>query len=169
MTSDMAAALANQHNQEYLSFFVSNQEFAVDILSVQEIRVWTHVSEIPNTPSYLKGVINLRGVIIPIVDLRERFGASSYEYDATTVVIILHAQIAGKKSVVGIVVDSVSEVHSVQDQQVRDAPDFGQHIDSRFLKGMATVDDKIITLIETNALLDADVLYSAVNQVTAVK
>ena len=168
MTTDMAAALSGNRNQEYLSFFISGQEFAVDILSVQEIRVWSSATEIPNTPGYLKGVINLRGVIIPIVDLRERFGAAPVDYDATTVVIILHAELGGKKSVVGIVVDSVSEVHNVSEEQIRQAPDFGQFIDSRFLKGMATVDDKIITLLETNSLLDADVLYAISSQTRAV-
>ncbi len=146
-------------DQEYLTFELDNEEYGVDILCVQEIRVWSPVTQIPNTPDYLKGVINLRGVIVPIVDLRERFNRSAKDYDATTVVIVLQGRINNKKSIVGIVVDAVSDVHKVEHHEVKEAPDFGSQIDNRFLKGMATVEGKIIILLDSDKLLDVEELF----------
>ncbi len=145
--------------QEYLTFVIENEEFGVDILSVQEIRVWSSVTEIPNTPDYLKGVINLRGIIVPIVDLRQRFNKSSTKYDATTVVIVLQAAMSGGKSPIGIVVDAVSDVYKVEPEAIKKTPNFGSHIDSRFIKGMATIAKKIIILLDTEKLLDVEQLF----------
>ena len=149
----------NDANHEYLTFILDNEEFGVDILCVQEIKVWTPVTEIPDTPDYLKGVVNLRGVIVPIVDLRERFNRNAKDYDATTVVIILRAVIDDKTVVVGIVVDAVSEVYKVEPDAINPPPDFGSHIDSRFIKGMASIDEKIIILLDSEKLLDVEKLY----------
>ncbi|TDF35716.1 purine-binding chemotaxis protein CheW [Alteromonadaceae bacterium M269] len=159
---------AEASNREILSFILDNEEFGVDILCVKEIRVWTSVTEVPNTPSYLKGVINLRGTIIPIIDLSERFQRPAKEYNETTVVIILHAIIEGKETVVGIVVDAVSDVYKFDEKQIRPAPDFGSEIDSRFINGMATLSEKIIILLNSSKLLDADELYRMTNRAKAV-
>ncbi len=153
--SDAAAII----DQEYLTFKLDDEEYGVDILCVQEIKVWSPVTEIPNTPDYLKGVINLRGVIVPIVDLRERFSRKAKEYDATTVVIVLQGIVNNKKSMVGIVVDAVSDVYKVGHDEVKDAPNFGSQIDNRFLKGMATIEENIIILLESNKLLDVEELF----------
>lgn len=153
-------------DKEYLTFILAQEEFGVDILCVQEIKVWTQVTEIPNTPDYLKGVINLRGVIVPIVDLRERFNRKALEYDATTVVIVLRTITAERQVVVGIVVDAVSEVYKVGDKDIKEAPDFGSHVDSRFLKGIATIDEKIIILLDADKLLDVEELYNYTQQAT---
>lgn len=150
--------------QEYLTFILDDEEFGIDILCVQEIKGWTPVTEIPNTPDYLKGVINLRGVIVPIVDLRERFNLSAIDYGPTTVVIVLRAESEGKEVVVGIVVDAVSEVYKLDDENIRDAPNLGSSVDSRFLKGMATIDEKIIILLDSEKLLDVNELYKAAAQ-----
>jgi len=153
--------------QEYLTFILDKEEFGVDILCVQEIRVWSKVSELPNTPNYLKGVINLRGTIVPIVDLRERFNHEPLEYNNTTVTIILQAK-SGKKQVsVGIVVDAVSEVYKFPDNSIRPAPDLGTSIDSQFIKGMAAVNDGLVILLNTEKLLDVDELYQVSNQAKA--
>lgn len=148
------------HEQEYLTFVLNGEEFGVDILCVQEIRVWSSVTELPNKPNYIKGVINLRGVIIPIVDLRQRFGLAPLEYNEQTVTIILRTQKTQKPMVVGIVVDSVSEVYKFDKNSIRKAPEFGNQIDSCFLKGLASVEDKLIILLETQTLLNQDELYS---------
>lgn len=147
--------------QEYLTFVLNNQEFGVDILCVQEIRVWSSVTELPSKPDYIKGVINLRGIIIPIVDLRQRFGLEPLEYDKQTVTIILRTQDTDKPMVVGIVVDAVSEVYKFDKKSIRKAPEFGNQIDNCFLKGLADADDKLIILLETKTLLNQDELYSS--------
>ena len=168
MSNETNKAMSLSDGKEFLTFILDNEEFGVDILSVKEIRVWTPVTEIPDTPNYLKGVINLRGVIIPIVDLRERFNKHPKEYSATTVVIVLRIEIDEKETMVGIVVDAVSEVYKVGVKDIRDAPNFGSGIDTRFITGMATIDDKIIILLNSEKLLDAEELYNVTDQVRAV-
>jgi purine-binding chemotaxis protein CheW len=145
--------------QEYLTFMLQGEEYGVDILCVQEIRVWSSVTELPNKPSYIKGVINLRGVIIPIIDLRLRFGQPPLEYNEQTVTIILRQQSTSKTMVVGIVVDAVSEVYKFASQAIRQAPTFGNNIDSCFLKGLASIDEKLIILLDSDSLLNEDDLY----------
>jgi len=149
----------NDIEQEYLTFILQGEEYGVDILCVQEIRVWSSVTELPNKPSYIKGVINLRGVIIPIIDLRLRFSQEPLEYNEQTVTIILRHETAERTMVVGIVVDAVSEVYKLSDNSIRQAPRFGSHIDSCFLKGLASVDEKLIILLDSSALLSEDELY----------
>lgn len=145
--------------QEYLTFMLDGEEFGVDILCVQEIRVLTAVTELPNKPHYLKGVINLRGVIIPIVDLRERFGKQGLSYDEQTVIIILKSPNPADNMVVGLVVDRVAEVYKVNRDSVSAAPSFGSAIDNTFLAGLAKVEEKLILLLDMNNLLDQQKLY----------
>ncbi len=145
--------------QEYLTFILQGEEYGIDILCVQEIRVWSSITELPNKPNYIKGVINLRGVIIPIIDLRLRFGQQALEYNEQTVTIILRKQSEKRTTVVGLVVDAVSEVYKFSEQLVRPSPAFGSQIDSCFLKGLANVDDKLIILLDSEALLNEDDLY----------
>lgn len=145
--------------QEFLTFMLNEEEFGIDILCVQEIRVWSWVTELPNKPDYIKGVINLRGVIIPIIDLRQRFGETPLEYSDQTVTIILKSQDKENPMVVGIVVEAVSEVYKLDASAIRKAPAFGHKVDSCFLQGLATIEDKLIILLDTNALLSEDELY----------
>lgn len=172
MSTTNSTAVSNNSllscDQEFLTFILGNEEFGLEILNVKEIRVWANVTEIPNTPDYLKGVINLRGTIIPIIDLRERFNHSAKEYDETTVVIVLRTLIDAKEVMVGIVVDAVSEVYKLEEKDIRDVPDFGSEIDNRFITGMATIDGKIIILLNSAKLLDAEELYSVTRQAKAV-
>lgn len=149
--------------QEYLTFILEGEEYGVDILCVQEIRVWSTITELPNKPNYMKGVINLRGVIIPIIDLRMRFGQQPLDYGEQTVTIILRKQTTTATMVVGIVVDAVSEVYKFTKQSIREAPAFGSHIDSCFLKGLASVDEKLIILLDSDSLLNEDELYRVAN------
>lgn len=149
-----------EQEQEYLTFILNGEEFGVDILCVQELRVWSSVTELPNKPAYLKGVINLRGVIIPIVDLRQRFGQEPLEYNEQTVTIIIKNHNIEKPMVVGFVVDAVSEVYKFDNKSIRRPPSFGSKIESSFLKGLATIEDKLIILLDSNALLNQDELYA---------
>lgn len=153
-----------ENEQEYLTFMLNGEEFGVDILCVQEIRVWSSVTELPNKPAYIKGVINLRGVIIPIIDLRQRFGKEPLDYNEQTVTIILRTQDKVNPMVVGIVVDAVSEVYKLKTSAIRKAPAFGNNIDGCFLKGLASIDNKLIILLDSTTLLNRDDLYSSVSE-----
>jgi purine-binding chemotaxis protein CheW len=145
--------------EEYLTFMLQGEEYGVDILCVQEIRVWSDVTVLPNKPNYLKGVINLRGVIIPIIDLRQRFGKDCLDYNEKTVTIILRTQGQTEPMAVGVVVDAVSEVYKFPQGSIRKAPAFGNQIDRCFLKGLVSVEDKLIILLDTHTLLNEDELY----------
>ena len=148
-----------ESSREFLIFLLEGKEYGVDILKVQEIMVWTPVTELPTTPDYLKGVINLRGVIVPIIDMRLRFGHAPIDYNATTVVIVLRASDEHRSVVVGIVVDEVSQVYKLSDKDIKPAPALGSEIDSSFITALATVEEKIVMLLDANQLLDVDELY----------
>jgi len=156
---------------EYLTFILNKEEYGVDILRVQEIRVWSPVTELPNTPPYIKGIINLRGNVVPIIDLRERFKQPQCNYDPTTVVIILRSEkntAADKEVIIGLVVDAVSEVYKISAELTRPAPQFGSNIDIRFIKAIATIDEKLIILLDTDSLLDTEQLFESVDaQITS--
>ncbi|WP_137938526.1 chemotaxis protein CheW [Chitinivorax sp. B] len=137
---------------EFLTFSLGNEEYAVDILKVQEIRGYDKVTQIANSPAFIKGVINLRGSIVPIVDLRIKFGISEPIYDQFTVVIILNIA----QRVVGVVVDSVSDVVSLQNDQIRSAPDFGAVLDTRYIVGLCTIEDRMIIVTDIEQLMSSE-------------
>lgn len=148
MTSDQAHRLAAQ----YLSFELAGEYYGVDILKVQEIRGWQPVREIPDTPAFIKGVMELRGTILPIIDLRIRFGLEPMVYGPTTVVIIL--SVTGKQTAhtVGIVVDTVSDVMDVNDSTIQPMPQLGSHIHIEYIIGMVT-GEQMVMLLNTDRLL----------------
>lgn len=125
--------------QEYLSFFLGNEVYAVDILCVREIRAWESVTRIPNTPGYINGVINLRGNIVPVIDLRRHLSLPEVVYLDTTVVIVLAMEAAGKERLVSIVVDAVSDVIRVSDDEIDPPPQYGDSVRSEFIRGLAAV------------------------------
>ncbi len=141
--------------EQYLTFILAGEEYGVDILRVQEIKGWDDVTPIPNTPDYVKGVINLRGAIIPIVDLRQRFGLSELEYGPTTVMIILKVQNEGRERIMGVVVDAVSEVYNINGAELQPPPEFGGVIKTEFLRGLASVEGKMIIVLDIDHLLNA--------------
>ena len=148
-----------EHEHEYLTFLLGEGEFGVDILCVQEIMVLAPATQMPGLPEYVRGVINLRGTIVPVVDLRLRFGMPEKEYDATTVVIVLRINNDSKICVLGIVVDAVSEVYKLSSQQLKNAPDFGNSIDNCFIDALGVVDEKLVILLNTEQLLNVNQLY----------
>ena len=139
---------------QYLTFIMADEEYGVDILRVQEIKGWDSVTPLPNTPSYVKGVINLRGTIVPIIDLRQRFGLETVPYGATTVVIMLKVKGDKGQRIVGIVVDAVSEVYNVSADDLKPSPDIGGAADMEVVKGLATVEEKMIILLDIDQLLN---------------
>ena len=154
--SDLNADQINDDaTKQYLTFILAGEEYGVDILRVQEIKCWDNATQIPNTPGYIKGVINLRGTIVPIVDLRTRFKLDSIEYNKTTVVIVLKViDSEGDERTMGFVVDAVSEVYNLANDQFKPAPDFGSVVNTEFIKGLATVDEKMVILLNIDHLID---------------
>ena len=150
---------------QYLTFLLAGEEYGVDILRVQEIKGWDSVTPIPNTPAYLLGVINLRGTIVPIVDLRKRFSLESIAFGPTTVVVVVKVVSGDRERTVGIVVDAVSEVYSVASGQLKPPPDFGSTISTDFVKGLATVDEKMVILLDIDRLINVSVM-EAMGQAT---
>ncbi|TXG98070.1 MAG: chemotaxis protein CheW [Nevskiaceae bacterium] len=137
--------------REFLTFTLGDEEYGVDILKVQEIRGYDTVTRIPDSPDFIKGVINLRGTIVPVVDLRIKFRLGKADYDAFTVMIILNIA----KRVVGVVVDSVSDVIHLSPDNIRPAPEFGGAMDTRFISGLGTIDDRMLILVDIEKLLRA--------------
>ncbi|MGQ5523997.1 chemotaxis protein CheW [Chitinimonas sp. PSY-7] len=134
---------------EYLVFTLGLEEYGIDILKVQEIRGYDQVTAIANTPPFIKGVINLRGTIVPIVDLRIKFSLGEPTYDQFTVVIILNVA----KRVIGIVVDGVSDVITLVSEQIRPAPEFGVTLNTEYIQGLGTLDERMIILADIERLL----------------
>ncbi len=126
--------------EQYLSFTLGNEIYAIDILCVQEIRAWESITRIPNTPEYIKGVINLRGSIVPVIDLRQYFNIGNIEYLTTTVVIVITINDQQKLRQVSIVVDAVSDVIRVTHEEINPPPNYGNGIKAAFIKGLITAD-----------------------------
>ncbi|QPK64189.1 chemotaxis protein CheW [Methylomonas sp. LL1] len=141
---------------QFLSFTLGNEEYGVDILRVQEIRSWEPVSRIPNVPHYEKGVVNLRGAIVPIIDLRERFDLGYSRYTPLTVVVVLQARIGGKCRVMGVVVDAVSDVIDVDKKNIQSSPNFGAKVSTEFINGLVAVNQRMVMLLDVDKLLKLD-------------
>lgn len=138
--------------QEFLVFTLGDEEYGIDILKVQEIRGYDQVTRIANTPPFIKGVTNLRGVIVPIVDLRIKFAKSDVDYNENTVVIVLTL---GQR-VVGIVVDGVSDVLSLTSDQIRPAPEFAVTLSTEYLTGLGAVGERMLILVNIEKLLNSE-------------
>lgn len=136
---------------EYLTFVLGEEEYGIEILKVQEIRGYDAVTPIANTPTFIKGVVNLRGKIVPIVDLRIKFNLGKVGYDEFTVVIILN--LSGR--VVGIVVDGVSDVMALKDDQLREVPSLVTSIDTKYIVGLATVEQQMLILVDIEQLMSS--------------
>jgi purine-binding chemotaxis protein CheW len=151
---------ANGEGRELLTFTLGSEEYGIDILKVQEIRGYDTVTTIANAPEFIKGVINLRGIIVPIVDMRIKFKLGSVTYNETTVVIILN--IANR--VVGMVVDGVSDVTTLKNEEIKPAPEFGSSLDTQYLLGLGTVGERMIILVDIERLMsssDMELIESA--------
>ena len=138
-------------NNEFLTFTLGKEEYGIDILRVQEIRGYDAVTAIANTPPFIKGVINLRGVIVPIIDMRIKFNLGNVEYNQFTVVIILNLA----QRVVGMVVDGVSDVITLTADQIKAAPEFSASLDTRYIMGLGAVDQRMIILIDIERLMSS--------------
>lgn len=155
--NDVLTQQGGQANQ-YLTFMLGGEEYGVDILKVQEIRGWESATEIPNTPDYVLGVLNLRGIVVPIVDLRKRFALQSAEFGPATVVVIVKVNQAGTERTVGMVVDAISDVYNIASDEMQEAPDFGGVVSTEYIKALTNVEDKMVILLDVDLLINAGVM-----------
>ena len=146
-----AAQAKGPHSGEFLTFRLGAEEYGIDILRVQEIRSYEAPTRIANAPAFIKGVVNLRGVIVPIVDLRLKLGCANAEYNSFTVVIVLNV----KGRVVGAVVDSVSDVLELQGEQVKPAPEMNSSVDVSFITGIGSVGERMLILMDIEGLMSS--------------
>lgn len=144
-------ATADSDGNEFLAFTLGREEYGIDILRVQEIRGYEPVTRIANAPDFIKGVVNLRGTIVPVVDMRIKFDLGTPTYDQFTVVIILN--IGGR--IVGMVVDSVSDVTTLTPQQIKPAPEIGTSFDTDYLIGLGTIDERMLILVDIDKLMSS--------------
>lgn len=135
--------------REFLTFTLGGEDYGLDILKVQEIRGYDAVTRIPDAPDYMKGMINLRGTVVPVVDLRMKFRLGAVDYDDTTVMVVLN--VGGR--VVGMVVDAVSDVVAFTPEQIRPTPELGASVDTRYLVGLGTVNEQMVLLIDIEKLM----------------
>lgn len=142
----------NASGGEFLAFTMGQEEYGLDILRVQEIRGYEAVTKLANAPDYFKGVVNLRGIIVPVIDMRIRFNLGTPTYDEFTIVIVLN--ISGK--VMGMVVDSVSDVTTLTAEQIRPAPDMGSAMNTDYLIGLGTLDERLLILIDIDKLMSSE-------------
>ncbi|WP_045223593.1 chemotaxis protein CheW [Methyloterricola oryzae] len=152
MQDTLEATAAGTTAREYLTFTLGDEEYGIDILKVQELRGYDTVTKIANAPPFIKGVINLRGAIVPIIDMRIKFSLPNVAYNQFTVVIVL--SILGR--VIGMVVDGVSDVVSLSDEQIRQTPEFGSRLDTKYISGLGTLDERMIILVEIEKLMSSD-------------
>jgi purine-binding chemotaxis protein CheW len=134
---------------QYLTFRLGDEEYGVEILKVQEIKGYSSVTPIPNTPAYVKGVMNLRGTIVPVVDLRARFSLAETAYNQFTVIIVVTV---GAK-VTGLLVDAVSEVLNISKAEIQAAPDFGAQVQAHYINGIAKANDKLVVLLDIDRVM----------------
>jgi len=153
---------STSESRELLTFTLGSEEYGIDILKVQEIRGYDAVTTIANAPAFIKGVINLRGIIVPIVDMRIKFKLSAVSYNETTVVIILNVA----DRIAGMVVDGVSDVTALKADEIKPAPEFGASLDTKYLQGLGTVDERMIILVDIEKLMTSHDM-ELMDQVTA--
>ncbi len=142
---------------QFLTFVCDGEEYGIDILRVQEIKGWDGATRVPQAPAHVLGVMNLRGVIVPVVDLRTRFGLARREFDASTVVIVVRVQGAKSERTAGIVVDAVSEVYSFSQDSIKPPPGVGGRIDSACINGLAMEGEKMVMLLDIDRLISTSI------------
>lgn len=140
--------------KQYLTFILDGEEYGVPILKVNGIQGWEKTTPIPNSPDFVKGIINLRGEIVPIVDLRKRFDLARLEYNQHTVVIVVRVECESKKRTVGLVVDAVADVYNIEPDAIHSTPAFGDRINNDFILGLGMINEKMVILLDIDKLVD---------------
>lgn len=167
--SELASALENAQDGDersagregkYLTFSLDEEEYGIGILKIKEIIGMMPITGVPQTPGFVKGVVNLRGKVIPVVDLRLRFGIDAMAYNERTCIIVVEIGVRGMHVVIGIVVDSVSEVLNIKEEDIEDTPTFGTELNTKYILGMAKMEGAVKILLDIDEVLCADDLES---------
>jgi purine-binding chemotaxis protein CheW len=149
--------------RQYLSFKLDAEEFALDISKVREVLDFTKITKVPQTPGFMKGVINLRGSVVPVVDLNKKFGIKDTEKTVNTRIIIGQVAIEGEETILGVLADSVHEVMDLEPENIEPAPRIGTRLDTDFIKGMGKRDEEFVMILDIDKVFSADDL-AMVNQ-----
>jgi purine-binding chemotaxis protein CheW len=153
MTADLGS---DKQVEQFLTFELEGEAYGIEILKVQEIRGWEPIRKIPNTPDFVKGALNLRGSIVPIIDLRERFQMEKVEYTPITVVIVMSVRTNSGTTVMGIVADAVSDVLDINPQDIKEAPNLGSKINTHYMRGMFVGKKNMVMLLDVDKLLNPE-------------
>ena len=154
----MSAAEAVSENMQYLTFRLEDEVFALDITQVREVLDFTTVTKVPRTPDFMRGVINLRGSVVPVVDMRLKFGMSRTEQTVNTCIIIVEISLDGEKLVIGALADSVQEVIEIEPGHIEPPPRIGTRLNTEFIKGMGKRDEQFIIILEINKIFSSSEL-----------
>lgn len=161
MNDAVNAAVIEQEDlvgTQYLTFLLAEEQYGINILQVQEIRGWEKPTRIPNSPIYMRGVVNLRGTIVPVLDMRMRFGLSVEPYSKETVVIVVNAVCKkGHERSLGLIVDAVSDVVVANDEQVVNTPEFGSHVPTENIIGLVNENGNMVMLLDVASLIETDI------------
>jgi purine-binding chemotaxis protein CheW len=150
-------AVAEEVKKQYVSFMLASEQHGVDVVRVQEIKGWDSVTRVPSTPPYMLGVINLRGAIVPVIDLRIRFHLERAPYGSTTVVVVVRVPGERGERTVGLVVDAVNSVHDIAPSSIRPPPSLPGTVDDAFIEGIAVVGGQLMLLLDVQALVTASI------------
>lgn len=159
ITDTEATPTQDVQTLQFLTFTLGSEEYGVDIMSVREIKAWSDVTRLPNSPKYMLGVMNLRGIIIPIFDLRARFGGETTQPHAKNVIIV----VALEKRLTGILVDTVSDIVDTTPGEIKPPPSADLSIDERYVHGLISLDERMIVLLDIEHLFDRDLIDQAVD------
>lgn len=165
ITKNINQEIHSMKNREgkYLTFSLAGEEYGIVILKVKEIIGLIPITPVPQTPNYIKGVINLRGKVIPIVDLRLKFGIEAIDYSERTCIIVVEIISGSNKISMGIVVDSVSEVLNIKEAEIEDTPDFGSRLETSYILGMAKINKSVKILLDIDKVMTGDEIKQIVS------
>lgn len=155
--SEETGANAAGLTQQYLTFTIGDEEYGVDIMTVREVKGWSETTRLPNTPAFMRGVLNLRGVVIPIFDLRMRFGGDATQATDKHVIVIL----AVGERIAGVLVDTVSDILTANIDEIKEAPSSESKVDQRFVHGLIAVQERMVVLLDMEKLFDAELIEQA--------
>lgn len=145
---------------KYLTFALGEEEYGLPVLKVREIIKMMDVTSVPQVPPHIRGVINLRGKVIPVIDLRLKFGLSGLDATDQTCIIVVQVDLEGRRVMLGMIVDRVSEVLNISNEEIEGPPDFGERLDTQFMQGMAKVKGKVKILLDLDAVLATDTVFT---------
>ena len=154
--NEIQTALTQQEEGQYLTFMIGGEMFAISILGIKEIIEYGHLTTVPMMPDFIRGVINLRGAVVPVVDLSARFGRAASEVTRRSCIVIIEVESGEEKQDVGVVVDSVSEVLEIPSAEIEPAPSFGARIRADFISGMGKVNGQFVIILDANRVLSVD-------------